>query len=276
MVIPFSQRIHTASPPSDAAGAETVWKEVQSQSMKSTYPDKRGRYFRLLVWAVAEALTVGCLIYSICIKNIFQAISCAVYAVGISGPFLIEKWFKCKINTLTLLCSILYALGPLMGDMLHLYYTTGWWDKLLHFTGGIMFAMLGVFLPQMLSDQRFPVSLCAVFALCFSITISVCWEFCEYGIDQLFGTDLQHSMVVHDIHSHLLAEEVGEVGSIGSITEVTVNGESLPLNGYLDIGLNDTMLDMLVESFGALIYVVIYVLDKGRHLVLKKEAAVQV
>ena len=244
--------------------------------MKSTYPDKKGRYLRLSVWAVAEALTVGCLIYSICIKNVFQAVSCAAYAVGISGPFLIEKWFKCKINTLALLCCVLYALGPLMGDMLHLYYTTGWWDKLLHLTGGIVFAMLGVFLPQMLSDKQPSVSLCAVFALCFSITISVCWEFCEYGIDQLFGTDMQHSAVVHDVHSHLLGEETGKVGSIENIDEVIVNGEPLPLDGYLDIGLNDTMLDMLVESFGALIYVVIYALDKGRHLVLKKETAVQV
>lgn len=181
--------------------------------------------------------------------------------------------FKCRINTLFSLFCIVYALGSLFGDVFQLYYTTMWWDKLLHFTGGVVFAMLGVFLPQLLDRKKTSVLLCAVFALCFSMTVSVCWEFCEYGMDQLASTDAQHSSIIYDVNSYLLGDEENEIGSIENIKEVTVNGETLPLDGYLDIGLNDTMTDMLWEGFGALIYAVIFMIDKGKHPVFSKTEA---
>jgi hypothetical protein len=44
-----------------------------------------------------------------------------------------------------------------------------------------------------------------------------------------------------------------------NITETLVNGQSLGIKGYLDIGLIDTMHDMINETLGALIFIV-YVL----------------
>ena len=43
---------------------------------------------------------------------------------------------------------------------------------------------------------------------------------------------------------------MGEMGSIEPITEVIVNGQKL--DGYLDIGLIDTMLDMMICFIGSL------------------------
>jgi len=37
------------------------------------------------------------------------------------------------------------------------------------------------------------------------------------------------------------------------------------VSGYVDIGLIDSMLDMLLESLGALITSALLILDKGRH-----------
>lgn len=48
------------------------------------------------------------------------------------------------------------------------------------------------------------------------------------------------------INSYLLGSEKGVAGSISDIQSVIVNGEELSINGYLDIGLIDTMHDMLV------------------------------
>ena len=41
---------------------------------------------------------------------------------------------------------------------------------------------------------------------------------------------------------------------INNIADVAVNGESLGLNGYLDVGLFDTMEDLFVNSIGALVF----------------------
>lgn len=53
------------------------------------------------------------------------------------------------------------------------------------------------------------------------------------------------------------------IGSIDQIDSVIVNGE--PLEGYIDIGLIDTMGDMMIETVGAAAYAVVFALDKGRH-----------
>ena len=44
---------------------------------------------------------------------------------------------------------------------------------------------------------------------------------------------------------------------IRNITDVAVNGESLGLGGYLDIGLFDTMKDLFVNFIGAVVFSVI-------------------
>jgi len=42
--------------------------------------------------------------------------------------------------------------------------------------------------------------------------------------------------------------------TVDGITDVAVNGESLGLGGYLDIGLIDTMKDLLVNFVGAVVF----------------------
>ena len=104
----------------------------------------------------------------------------------------------------------------------------------------------------------------ALFALCFSIAVSAVWEFFEYGMDFFFAMDMQNDTVVHSIHSYMLGDSLGVLGSMEQIQEVSINWQSLGVGGYLDIGLIDTMNDMMLESLGALVYVLIYVLTGGK------------
>jgi len=55
--------------------------------------------------------------------------------------------------------------------------------------------------------------------------------------------------------------------SIRNITDVSVNGKSMGLGGYLDIGLIDTMKDLLVNFIGAVVFSVIgyfYIKNRGK------------
>jgi hypothetical protein len=68
----------------------------------------------------------------------------------------------------------------------------------------------------------------------------------------------------------------GIVDSYNGITETIVNGQSLGIGGYLDIGLVDTMHDMIIETVGALVFLVYALVDKNKHpmiLELKKNDA---
>ena len=121
-------------------------------------------------------------------------------------------------------------------------------------------------------NERFSLSLSPVFmaivAFCFSMTIGVIWEFFEFGMDQIFRFDMQKDTIVHTISSVMLdpaGRNHPEV--IRNITDISINGESLGLGGYLDIGLIDTMKDLLVNFVGAVLFSIIgyfYVKNRGK------------
>lgn len=178
-------------------------------------------------------------------------------------PMLLEKLFHCRISLPVYIFALAYAIGPMLGHCWKLYYTIPVWDKLLHISGGVMFAILGAFFFDKLAQGKQKPITGALFALCFSMAIAVLWEFCEFGADTFLGMDMQDDTIVYGLTSYLLGDAVGITGSIENIQSVVVNGIALP--GYIDIGLIDSMLDMLLESLGALVTCLLLLLDKGRH-----------
>ena len=188
----------------------------------------------------------------------------------ILAPKLIELLFKCKIALPVYLIGLFYAIGPMLGQCHNLYYTVSWWDKMLHILGGVMFAFFGLFLfEKYVCKDRKKAVMTAIFALCFSMAISVLWEFCEYSADTFLGMDMQDDVVVNHINSYLLDDGVGVAGSIDNINEVIVNGERLPVDGYIDIGLNDTMMDMLLETLGAVVVAGVYITSRGKFAIFE-------
>ena len=100
------------------------------------------------------------------------------------------------------------------------------------------------------------------------MTIGVIWEFFECLMDLLFGLDMQKDTIIHTINSITLDPTGGNHPyTIHDITSTVVNGQDLGINGYLDIGLLDTMEDLLVNFIGALVFSVIgffYVKHRGK------------
>ena len=59
----------------------------------------------------------------------------------------------------------------------------------------------------------------------------------------------------------------GTVTVLQDISAMTVNGQELPVTGYLDIGLHDTMADLFVNFLGAVVFSVLgyfYIRHRGR------------
>ena len=186
-------------------------------------------------------------------------------------PLLLEKLFHCRICLPVYIFALAYAVGPMLGSCWKLYYTVPVWDKLLHISGGVMFAILGAyFFDQLTKNKELP-AVRIIFALCFSMAIAVLWEFCEFGADTFLGMDMQDDTVVYGLTSYLLGDAVGITGSITDIQSVVVNGTPLPVGGYIDIGLIDSMLDMLLETFGAMVTCLALWLDKGKHPWIHKQ-----
>lgn len=96
---------------------------------------------------------------------------------------------------------------------------------MLHLCGGVAFALVGCYIPVLLDkkykDDR---TLRILFAILVSISVAALWEFYEFGMDRLFGMDMQRDTIVTSLHSYDLGGAAGVIGSIESINSVTVNG----------------------------------------------------
>mgnify|MGYP001852545456 CR=1 FL=1 len=138
---------------------------------------------------------------------------------------------------------------------------------ILHTINGFLCGAIGFSLVDILNENkklRFKLSpiYVALVAFCFSMTIGVMWEFFEYGVDKVLKYDMQKDKIVTSISSVALNPEGENVPvviddivstSIFYLEDGTLKGFSVD-DGYLDIGLNDTMEDLLVNFVGAVTF----------------------
>ena len=168
------------------------------------------------------------------------------------------------------MCFIFAA--EILGEVNAFYVVIPGWDTMLHTLNGFLCAAVGFSLVMLLNnDERLTFDLSPLFlalvAFCFSMTIGVLWEFFEFSMDFFLGTDMQRDTVVHAIHSSALdVTRSNKVVTIPDIQDVVINGQSLGLGGYLDIGIIDTMKDLFVNFIGAVVFSVtgfFYARSKG-------------
>jgi hypothetical protein len=186
-------------------------------------------------------------------------------------------------DTLEVIILLFIFAAQILGEIQAFYTSVAGWDTALHTVNGFLCAAVGFSLVDMFNrNERFSLSLSPVFmaivAFCFSMTIGVMWEIFEYSMDYFMGFDMQKDFVVNAIHSVTLdPENLNRVLSITGITDVIlVCGEeqtALGLGGYLDVGIGDTMKDLIVNFIGAVVFSVIgyfYVKNRGKGFFAKR------
>lgn len=203
-------------------------------------------------------------------ENAYSYIYCFITALFSLLPPVLTLLLKWDMHFGFYAVFSLYTAGPLLGAVYKLYYVTSWWDVLLHALAGFLFAVVGAHLAKVLNKGRdTSYALCVVFGLLISLCVAVLWEFFEYGADLVLGCDMQTDTVIEAFVTKLGGVNGNVVGYEG-ITSVTINGIPLAQDGYIDIGLIDTMSDMLYEALGAILFAVYAIFDRGRHPLIRK------
>lgn len=162
--------------------------------------------------------------------------------------------------------------AEILGEINAFYVKIPIWDTILHTTNGFLMAAIGFALIDLFNrSDKFSVKMSPYFvaftAFCFSMTVGVLWEFFEFGMDWFFGTDMQKDWIVPAINSVKLNPLGENVPVHVDVTELMVNGEVWELGGYLDIGIVDTMKDLMVNFVGAVVFSmigIIYLKHRGK------------
>ena len=218
------------------------------------------------LYVLMSIFCVSSFIYFLTAQQTLRALMCLGTILLVLLPEGFEKMTQTKLSFALKLFIVLYAIGPMLGHAFKWYYTFPIWDSVLHFSGGFVFGVVGLFLFTRINGKAPARKMTKmVFALMFSISIAVLWEFFEYGIDCLFVMDMQQDTVLTEINSYLLGDVLGELKSFRDIQSVTINGEVISTNGYVDIGLIDTMTDMLVECLGGLVFFIVGLVSQNEN-----------
>ena len=225
-----------------------------------------------IVFYVLRALVIVVLVRQLMLGSYESAFFCVLTLTLLYVP----SWIQVKLRIelpppleITILCFIFAA--EILGEVNAYYERVPHWDTMLHTLNGFLAAAVGFSLVMLLNDdERLTFDLSPFFlAFCFSMTIGVLWEFFEFAMDWFFHMDMQRDTVVNAIHSAALdMTHSNKVVTIPDIQDVVINGESLGMGGYLDIGLIDTMKDLFVNFIGAVVFSVtgfFYARSKGQY-----------
>lgn len=137
---------------------------------------------------------------------------------GVILPFLPEifsKLFRIKISYhVELMYYIFLILALSLGISADLYKTVPLYDKAVHTLSGAGTALIGFYMLRYFKAEKTPAVFRGMFMIFFSISVAVAWEFFEFFCDKCLGQHMQQLVTT---------------------------------------GVDDTMLDMLVATIGAII-----------------------
>ncbi|NLA87768.1 MAG: hypothetical protein GX847_10930, partial [Clostridiales bacterium] len=216
------------------------------------------------VYWVLRLMVVGVMIAQIFNGDFGNVFICILTLVLFMIPSFVEKQIKIDVpDTLEVIVLLFIFAAEILGEIREFYLNIAGWDMMLHTVNGFLCAALGIAMIDILNrTKRFSIRMSPAFvvlvAFCFSMTIGVLWEFIEYGVDTIFRMDMQKDTLMSSISSvyfHPGGKNIPVIVSDISKTVISGSVDGQPteivLNGYLDIGLVDTMVDLLVNFVGA-------------------------
>ena len=255
---------------------------MKERKTKKAKKDRKPYYSNkatLAVYLVLRGLVIFSLVRA-AFRGQFESVFLCGLTLGLMTlPSVLTRKLQIELpTTLEIIILLFIFAAEILGEINSFYIRVPNWDTMLHTLNGFLCAAVGFALVDMLNrSDRFSFKLSPVYlaivAFCFSMTVGVLWEFFEYFGDQFLLLDMQKDTVISAIRTvELDPTRSNQVVAIKDIADVIlVHGDgtqtALGLGGYLDVGLNDTMKDLIVNFIGALVFSVIgffYVKEKGK------------
>lgn len=260
-------------------------KELQKELKK-----ERGKS-SIIVYFTLRILVIICMILEFLRGDLNNAFLCLLSLILLLMPFILEKQLKIDFpNTLEIIIMLFIFSAEILGEINNFYQVIPHWDSILHTLNGFLAAGVGFSLFDLLNKNVDSIKLSPFFlvlvSFCFSMTIGVLWEFFEFAADNSFlNTDMQKDRIVEKIQSVKINPEGKNTPVIIDNIEYTIiyskEGNKIvenKIDGYLEIGLIDTMKDLVVNFIGALIFSIfgfLYILNRDKykfinHFIVKK------
>lgn len=236
-------------------------KKAVSGTFNCFFDRIRTRKFRLVFFSLYIIFTVFSAVWFMAqgmARN--SLLSVAYFSLFIVMLPVFEYFLSMDCGNIFILVLFSVPIGGLLGTCYDFYMLIPFFDTLLHGISGFVFAAVGYSIMDRILRAKGPPSYLAsiLFALCFSLAIAVLWELFEWLLSVTMKVDMHEDSVVGSIRSYYFSgthEYADHIQNIEKSIIVYDAGKVLTVDkGYLDLGLVDTLTDMLVCLVGAIIF----------------------
>lgn len=242
---------------------------------------RKKKVLNVTIYIVLRVLVIITMVFQFFNRNYNNVFMCVLTLVLFTIPTFVDRKMNIKLPTALEIVILLFIFSAeILGEIQRFYLVFQHWDTMLHTINGFLMAAIGFAMIDILNrDPRFHINMSPVFvafvAFCFSMTIGVLWEFFEFGMDMFTLTDMQKDSLYQTISTVTLNPSGANVPVvISEIQNTVVRGvvdgqmtQTIIPGGYLDIGLMDTMKDLIVNCIGAVVFSIIglfYIKGRGK------------
>ena len=206
---------------------------------------------QFIFWIIVRLTMVGCATYSFINGDLvmgFESVFCFIFTflwdmfqIFGNGSFIEEV----PPLSQTML-NIIIFMGILFGSYLGFFNKFTWFDNFMHALSGVVCAVFGYDFAVIIQRKKGECAstLAAIFSLMFALSIAVGWEFYEFAMDTLHGTNLQLA-------------KLGDETIMYDITKYN--------NEYGYLGLMDTMVDMIMNAIGGIVGMIFMIVIRNKN-----------
>lgn len=240
----------------------------------------------IAIYVILRLLVIMCMIIQFIEKNYNNVFLCILTLILFLIPDIVDRKFNIHLPSALEIVIILFIFSAeILGEINAYYISIQYWDTMLHTINGFLMSAIGFAMIDILNRSpkfHFRVSpiFVALVAFCFSMTIGVVWEFFEFSMDYFTLTDMQKDFIVDTVSTiSLNTENINVPIIISDIQNTTIRGvvdgkmvDTVIDGGYIDIGLIDTMKDLIVNCIGAIVFSIIgvfYIKGRGKGKIAK-------
>jgi uncharacterized membrane protein YjdF len=164
-------------------------------------PAKSASYLRRIVVVSLQALMLVELVVILSKGQWLMAFLVTMIMAITIAPIVFSKRLPVNIPPEFQAIGIIFVFAAIfLGEIRDFYLRIWWWDIALHATASLLLGIFGFLLVYVLNEnnnvrvylhERFV----ALFAFVFSLSVGALWEIFEFGMDHIFGTDMQKPML---------------------------------------------------------------------------------
>lgn len=245
------------------------------KKIKTDFREKSA--FTVTTYFILRFLVILCMVAQSLHGNWNNVFLCLLTLILFTVPTILSNRFHITLpGTLEIIVYLFIFSSEILGEIQNFYGIFTHWDTMLHTLNGFLCAAVGFSLIDILNNNdNFHIQMTPAFvalvAFCFSMTIGVLWEFFEFGADRYFNTDMQKDRIVENISTVKLNPTGKNIPvNIKNISKTKIYSDdekkiTVIEDGYLELGLIDTMKDLFVNFIGAIVFSIIgYLYIKNR------------